>query len=418
MRRMINNAPEVEQLKVKENQLSVSGKDITNLEVLGLLGRKVLNGLAVGTITEGGYLSNGNFVPDSNYAVTDFIPVEQHDKVYFSDSTTISYYGANKEFLTQEKIAGPNFTHIAALSIKYVRYNLEKAKVSPEREYIYVVKPNDNIYEVTYSEYSSIGYCFTSLKKCIEHINNHDVKNAKVFLSRDIDLVSEYGQAALDSMTGTGGHTYEGLKLYNNIHIINNNNSTIYFPYNGTNAYIVENFSPFNICGDATLENVIIDCKNCRYCVHEDIGVAKAAGLPFKLNYYVKYLNCRMNHQGNTRGTYRTSLCIGAGVGLGSVSEIYGGIYSNVSDYNAPISYHKYNSGATPASKVIADHVVLLNDKFNLSDFGQGSPTAFISNCILPGGIGHGTGWNVYGWNNITEPQVSVAAANIIPELL
>jgi hypothetical protein len=225
--------------------------------------------------------------------------------------------------------------------------------------------------------------CFKTLKECTEYIKNNNVFNSTVYVDGEtFDLVNEYGNDYLESLNVTGNQ-YIGLLVGNNTHFIFNSNAKVIFNYTGTNANVAEHFSAFNIIGSCTIENCTVEVSNARYCVHED---TPASGTTIT-NYTVKYINCIMEHKGNTL-PYNGTVCIGAGTQAGSTSIIEGGSYKCSTQFPWAISYHNNGGANYPLATVIINNAYINNGvRFaQLSSSSLGKIRAVFSNCYAPKG--------------------------------
>lgn len=112
-----------------------------------------------------------------------------------------------------------------------------------------------------------------------------------------------------------------GIKLYNGVHIIFEAGSYVTAEYDGSDEWYHINFEPFYAVGDFTLEGLVIECKNTRYCVHCEFG-----GIG---THTCKFTNCNMTYT-ETDGQTWNSGCIGIGLGRYDYIEISGGTYKNI----------------------------------------------------------------------------------------
>lgn len=141
--------------------------------------------------------------------------------------------------------------------------------------------------------------------------------------------------------------------------------------------------------GDFTLENAVIESKNCRYCVHDDLGATTKP-------YIHKYINCRM-YRTNSNITPSVNFvpCIGGGLGKNGTILIEGGWYRTEPvvgsdkimngdlDYQQwPISYH--NGNVEDAQSFITIKNVYFADKgyFMTQDYG---PSILKTKCYISG---------------------------------
>ena len=244
------------------------------------------------------------------------------------------------------------------------------------------------------------GRTFNTLKECTEFIRTNGIQNATVYCDKQVyDLVSEYGQSYLDGGTFTGAF---GLGIGNNTHFVFTEGCVVQFHYSGNNSGVKQYFSPFNVYGSFTLENVTIDATNCRYCVHEDVPTYTNS-LPD--HYTAKYINCVMVHNGNDESFEDSRpVCIGAGTFRNSLSVIENGKYTCPGNDPWAISYHNFsasNYGDYPSRVVIKN--AWMSNGVRLGDFSTSDVDVEISGCYMPSGRTQGvTHFNVTEWNNGT----------------
>lgn len=247
--------------------------------------------------------------------------------------------------------------------------------------------------------YVGSGQQFTKLKDAVDYINTKSLKNATIHVKPgNYDLVTEYGQTYLDGLD-ISSNQYVGLRIGNNTHIIFDEGAYVTFAYNGSNADVAEYFSAFNVMGSCTIENANIYVKNARYCVHEDLPAGSATIAP----YTVKYINCTMQHAGNTIGEYDGTVCIGAGTMPNSLSIIEGGKYICGTQLPWAISYHNFSKtgyGNYP-SRIIMKNV-WMNNGLRLYAFRDSIVNVVVTGCKMPNGFDtyDSTYFNVTEWNN------------------
>lgn len=177
---------------------------------------------------------------------------------------------------------------------------------------------------------------FTKLKDGVEYASQFP--NALLIVDDGTyDLVSEYGQDYLDNTNDD-----IGMMLKNGLHIKFSSKSKVVFNYNGDNAFIHHDFSPFNtgIYG-GTLENMTLECSNCRYAIHDERGNSSD-------RYENRYINCVMSLDNSQNPDWVNSKNIGGGLGQDGYIEIVGCVFNNA------VTYHNNHTGSTQSkSKVI-----------------------------------------------------------------
>ena len=175
---------------------------------------------------------------------------------------------------------------------------------------------------------------YTSLTKAINYAIAK--KNTTVIVNDgeyDIEdeFIEEYGSTFFDNPNNTG------LVLKNDVHLIFSSNSKVVFNYSGTNTTILTLFSPFNIGGSATIENLSIETSRCRYCIHEDLGAITG-------KYEVKYIGCNFKMDNRDNEQWKAKQCIGGGLGANGYVTItdcyFNSFKSDDEEWIASVTYH------------------------------------------------------------------------------
>ena len=153
--------------------------------------------------------------------------------------------------------------------------------------------------------------------------------------------------------------------------------------YTGGNSSVESTFSPINAgSGDFEIHNMVLRCKNTRYCVHDDLwGAAQP--------YYHLYKDCTMTHD-VTGSSWLAYQCIGGGFGMHGVVEIDGGYYEApvtlpaTRTDAAEITYHQPVEAGTSGAK---NTLVVRNVYFKNTTVRAicGGPTTEISDFIISG---------------------------------
>lgn len=359
------------------------------------------------------------------YTCTDFIPIEENDEIRLAyirgtDLCGGCLYDENKNVI--ETIWGTNnfkapktrldgvrdFSFVNTFGAKYIRYNVVINNLYPnESQYIIIgknaitpIKRGEEQVPTTFV-ISNKGQ-FKTLKSICEYILDNNVWNATVIVSAGTyNLVQEFGEETLNNAQP---NEIQGLYCTQNTHFKFMQGAKVVFNYQGTNDNILSYFSPFNIMGSCTFENLDIEVTNCRYCVHDDMPSAKPKILPY--HSMVKYLNCRMVHNGYTHSSsYTAPICIGGGTYQNSSYEIVGGYYECKNQtLNAPISYHNHAEGGYNEKITLRD-VYFANGTFRLYDFLWSKLNAYVSGCSFkaPPYIDDSErkgNCKLYAWNN------------------
>ena len=379
------------------------------------------------SITEGKVIHNGTEITVTGWGVTGYIECQTNDIVdgYFgnaSNLTALTLYDKDKKYLTSlfSSTAGSFSLTITTPNVAYLKYNvrLDSTTFPKESQYLKIKRSvnsiekkinninndvnsikNSNRY-VYYVGANRIGSnAFQTLKACCEYIKTNNIYNSIVYVDAGkYDLVAEFTQAYLDSIQATTNKGF-GLMIGNNTHFIFDEGANVEFNYNGNNNPTTTYFSAFNVYGSCILENAKIDVWNCRYCVHEDLpSVIDVDVTPLPNSYTAKYINCIMEHHGNTKGTYTGTICIGGGTNKNSLSIVDGGRYKCSNQFPYAISYH---NAYTSSPSTLMFKNVWVNNAIRLADFGTGNYVdTTITGCYLPNGHTIGNYFNITEWGN------------------
>lgn len=364
-------------------------------------------------LSEDGYILNytdGQLINNqytSGWNVTNFIPCEVNDHVFVAKANganlvAVCLYDANKQFLHSlfgDTTLDYDF-YITNPKAKYLRYNVDREAVySRANQYVYIqsdkslanLKPTIFVGSLRNGDNS-----FTTLKGCCDYIQNNYVFGATVFVDAEtFDLASEFGTDYLDNLPASNNDLV-GLMVGNNTHFIFAEGAKVVFNYSGTNVNVAEHFSCFNTYGDYILENAEIEITNGRYCVHDDCQTVND-------NLTVKFINCKMKHNGNNIGTYTGTICIGGGCVNNSLHIVDGGEFTCGTQFPWAISYHNYNYSrwGTGDSEVIIRNA-WINNGVRCVDYGNSIVDMVVNGCYIPNGINNSTSqyFDVKAWNN------------------
>lgn len=374
-----------------------------------------------------GFVNNGFISYASGWKHTDYIPISYMDSIRVactngSDLTVGCYYDENYKFIANtgygKNVKQPFSFHVNLEQAKYFVYNVYPSSFSYSNQYCYVAKEGGYVFDLVNvlksikynAKENSIYYVganrvgentFKTLKNCTEYIIANNIYGAKVYVDAGVyDLAAEYGQEYLDTIN-LNSNKGIGLHVGNNTHYIFAGGSKVTFNYTGENTSIYYYFAPFNVTGSVTLENCVIECANCRYCVHEDLPTSSDV-IPD--NYTAKYINCYMHHLGNTNiGGGGVPICIGAGTNRNSISIIEGGKYIAAEGQNCDISYHNHNQATYGGngSKIIVKNVYLDKGLVAAWEFGTSNTDVEVSGCFLGNGMNSDVRYGTYNKSNI-----------------
>lgn len=191
-----------------------------------------------------------------------------------------------------------------------------------------------------------------------------------------------------------------GLQLKNNVRVIGEGSDVVIkFHYTGDKEWIKKSFSPFNT-GEygGTLENITIECSNCRYCVHDERGSSRDY-------YHNRFIKCRFFIDNSKNAPWRyQNCCIGGGLGMHGLIEIDKCLFSNFSYYHENA---KADDSKNSFSRLYITNCYFIKDNFDVSDTYPNNPPATKSICYGTNNsfekypiAGDKKSWTLYTWNN------------------
>lgn len=188
---------------------------------------------------------------------------------------------------------------------------------------------------------------FKKIKDAIAYANQHRGTTIRI-LAGSYNLVEEYGKTYLDSLSDSNPDF--GMYLGNDVKIICSPNADISFNYDGTNEWVVRNFSPFNTSNYLGYEviGMRIIAHNCRYIVHDD----PLWGTKGNFSHNV-WRDCYFEIYSSPQvASWPNHQAVGGGFGTNTLIEFdscfFNCHFSNVSRYQA-LSYHNDVTGSTSA---------------------------------------------------------------------
>ena len=135
--------------------------------------------------------------------------------------------------------------------------------------------------------------------------------------------------------------------------------------------------------GDYEINNVIFDCKNIRYCIHDDPSSSDA---PTPAHHVFK--NCIMTLDNSENSNWNSGTCIGGGLGHHTIVEIencwFNGIPQTGTTIKCGVTYH--NNAASGAKSMITIKDSYMEGELGTVQFGwYGESTeqtlCMVSNC-------------------------------------
>ena len=210
-----------------------------------------------------------------------------------------------------------------------------------------------------------------------------NIPNAVVKIEGTHDLYQEfmdfYGS---DFFVNFGESTNpKGLTPYNGIKLIGSSEAKITFNYPGNNTYVKQLFSPItSSIGSWELDNLNIECSNCRYVVHDELG---ANATPYK--HVIR--NCHMKIDNTTNNDWSSRAVIGGGLGKSGEIEIVNNYFESYGDSSVErmkgiVSYHNSSAADARSNLIISGNYLANSDTFRISSMGSTTKftTALVSN--------------------------------------
>lgn len=221
-------------------------------------------------------------------------------------SDTIQITIDNDSFTTDDTHIYAKITWVDVPSKPYLQDSLDYGILSYDNPKLILKGPSDDNNIIYVGPTRDIK----TLRQGMDVANSQ--RNAIVYVDKGIyDLTQEFA----DILETT--NSVKGLYLKNNVRVIGTSGTIVKFNYTGNNDYIKTEFSPFNtdVYG-GSLENITIECSNCRYCVHDERGGTTD-------RYHNRYINCSfsIDNSQNTPWSYQ-NITIGGGIGLDGLIEI------------------------------------------------------------------------------------------------
>lgn len=139
-------------------------------------------------------------------------------------------------------------------------------------------------------------------------------RNSTVIINGTHDLLAEYMAKYTDWATRNESR---GMVLNNNITVKGNSNTKLTFNYTGSDNNVKAYMSMFDIrAGGATIENLQLEAKNVKYCVHADNWTLSS---PYEV--VIKKSTMKIDNSQNSQRS-DNPICIGAGFGMKGTATV------------------------------------------------------------------------------------------------
>ena len=318
-----------------------------------------------------------------DFCSTGYIDISGYKRIGISNGLQqFAYYDKDKTYISGVPVES-SFRGYKTYSVpgnaKYVRFSVLHSLLYAAF-YVLINAKERESKEIIVSKYGNGN--FTRLRDGVEYATKYQNSTVKV-LDGVYDLLEEFSDEINEDLS----YQY-GIELKNNVHVIFSSGAKITALYNGKSQNVENYFSPFFPSinnGDFVLENVWIETKNTRYCVHDDLGGGGGTQIH-------KYINCHMEHDSLNSLTDNYPQCIGGGLGKYTYIDIEGGYYKRAApkkSYTRPtISYHNnFTDDANGVSHICVRNIYVDTEDgtVTIQNYGNNTKKSIleISGCSL-----------------------------------
>lgn len=346
------------------------------------------------TLTHGYFVSKstGELVENPNYIASDYIDVSNTDYITLFNTQQSAYYNSSKVYmgdlgnvdttlLEETTFALPAGAAYVRCSIYNSREDTAYYKSSGEG-YSYAFKMSDIENDAGYIRENTIRIGATREYKTLRAGIKEAIKTkgTKVYVDAGTyDLCEEFAA----EIAASPSYQY-GISLENDVHIIFSSGAKVEAKYTGENVNVETYFAPFYAYGGNSnfiIENLNIETKNTRYCVHDESGHTTGA-------YVHKYVNCKMYHD-NTEsivGIQYYPQCIGGGLGQYGYIDIEGCKFKSKrgeTQRTTLVSYHNNAESNSQSNINVRDCYFADYGTFRVTHYGTSAAVseAIICNC-------------------------------------
>lgn len=222
------------------------------------------------------------------------------------------------------------------------------------------------------------GQTYTRIRDAVAYAVQ--VNNSLVYvLDGTYDLCTEFATEIAANVT----NQMFGVALSNDVEIVFSSKAKVVANYTGGQSNITTCFQPFYAVdnGGYTVSNLTIDCKNTRYCIHDEAG-------GFTKPRIVKIVNCNMKMDNTTAAINYYPQCIGGGLGVDDNITIDNCIFdfkTSLTDVEPAVSYHNNGTGNTSKSNVVISNCQFENGTVQVGYYGESTEKSmiYVNNCLL-----------------------------------
>ena len=180
------------------------------------------------------------------------------------------------------------------------------------------------------------------------------------------DIEEEYKELHgenFDQYIETNKHT--GITLKNRVHLIFSSQAKVVFNYEGNNSVVNSIFSPFNAGPYGfTIENLNLEAKNCRYCIHDERTTNADA-------YKNHYIGCHLYLDNSNNQNWSSKQCIGGGLGKNGYITIEDCVFESYTASDGIVSYHNSSAEGAKSNVIVKNCYFKNGTTFRASWYGD-----------------------------------------------
>lgn len=160
-------------------------------------------------------------------------------------------------------------------------------------------------------------------------------------------------------------NNHAGIILKNRVHLIFSSQAKVVFNYEGSNSVVNSKFSPFNAGPYGfTIENLNLEAKNCRYCIHDERTINADA-------YKNHYIGCHMYLDNSENQNWASKQCIGGGLGKNGYITIEDCVFESYTASGGIVSYHNSSAEGAKSNVVVKNCFFKNKTTFRASWYGN-----------------------------------------------
>lgn len=195
---------------------------------------------------------------------------------------------------------------------------------------------------------------FAKLTDALAYGMEHE--NTTIYLDAgEYDLIEELGSDYFANFEYVA-YTNMGPMIGNGTQLICSPKAKVTCHYTGDNTEVAMGFSPLNPSaannkrgiGDFTIDGLVLEASNVRYCVHDDIGIQT-------IPYTHIYKRCQMSLDNTHRlVTPHSHRCIGGGLGVQGTIIVEDCYFDGAGEAdNVALAWHNDNYSGNPQSSIV-----------------------------------------------------------------